>query len=136
MAEHEGSAGTPGLEQVSGWVGFDVDDVDGRHVGRVHSVYADAGGAAAAWLVVALGRRGARKVAIAVRECAGGGGRVWTAQPREALGEAPAVDPARPLLREHELAICAHYGVGESNGRAAEVAGRARGSVTAKPAAR
>ena len=57
-------------------------------------------------------------------------GRVWTAQEREAMREAPAVDPSRPLLREHEVAICTHYGVGERVGRHAEVAGRAAGAVT------
>ena len=46
----------------------------------------------------------------------------------------PAVDPARPLLREHELAICAHYGIGSGVGRAAEVGDRDEGAVTAKPA--
>ena len=45
------------------------------------------------------------------------------------------VDPTRPLLREHELAICAHYGIGERVGRAAEVAGRGDGEVTAVPLA-
>lgn len=131
----EAAVAPPTLEQVLAWVGHDVDDVDGRRVGRVAAVYADAEEAAPVWLIVALGRRGAKTVALAVRECADGGGRVWTAQARGALGEAPAVDQARPLLREHELTICAHYGVGESSGRAAEVAARERGSVTARPAA-
>ena len=52
---------------------------------------------------------------------------------KETLREAPAVDPSRPLLREHELAICAHYGIGEGVGRAAEVAERDEGALTAKP---
>ena len=53
---------------------------------------------------------------------------------REALRSAPVVDPTRPLLREHELTICAHYGIGERVGRAAEVAGRSAGDVTSRPA--
>jgi hypothetical protein len=61
-------------------------------------------------------------------------GRVWTAQAAQALRGAPAVDPTRPLLREHETAICGHYGIGESVGRHSEVAGRAEGSATAQPA--
>jgi hypothetical protein len=55
------------------------------------------------------------------------------AQDAEALSAAPVVDPARPLRREHELAICAHFGIGEAVGRAAEVAGRPEGAVTASP---
>jgi len=120
---------------VTSWVGFDLDDVAGNRVGRVDGVFADADSGEAAWLIVALGRRGAKKVALPMRECAGGGGRAWTAQGQQALRDAPAVDPTRPLLREHEITICAHYGVGERVGRHAEVAGRAEGSVTAQPAA-
>ena len=81
------------------------------------------------------GRRKLIRVAVPVRDCAGAAGRVWTAHGREALFSSPTVDPTRPLLREHELAICAHYGIGEDLGRAAEVAGRAEGSVTAQPVA-
>ncbi len=44
------------------------------------------------------------------------------------------VDPNRPLRREHELAICAHFGIGEAVGRAAEVRERPEDTVTATPA--
>jgi hypothetical protein len=47
---------------------------------------------------------------------------------------APTIDPRRPLLREHEIAICAHYRIGEGAGRAAEVSGRESGAVTSLPA--
>jgi hypothetical protein len=125
----------------AGWLGFEVDDVAGARAGRVRGLFADAERGEPAWLVVdlarrlpLLGRRGGRLVALPLRDCAGGGGRVWTAHRREALRRAPAVDPTRPLLREHELTICAHYGIGERVGRAAEVAGRPEGAVTAQPA--
>ena len=45
----------------------------------------------------------------------------------------PGIDPRRPLLREHELTICAHFGIGERVGRAATVAGREAGGITATP---
>ena len=67
--------------------------------------------------------------------CAGAAGRVWAALGREALLEAPTVDPTRPLLREHELAICSHFGIGPRVGRAAEVIGRVEASVTSQPVA-
>ncbi len=68
-----------------------------------------------------------------LRDCAGAAFGVWVAHPAEALGAAPVVDPERPLRREHELTICAHFGIGEGVGRAAEVAGRPEGAVTATP---
>jgi hypothetical protein len=115
---------------------FAVDDLDGGQVGTVHCLYRDADGGEPAWLVAKLGsgRRRTKLVAVPMRNCAVAAGRIWVAHEREALLSAPLVDPTRPLLREHELAICNHYGIGEGVGRAAEVAGRPEGTVTAQPA--
>jgi hypothetical protein len=133
-------AATPGspppLDEATGWVGFEVDDVGGSRVGQVHGFFFDAGAGAPAWLIARLGRRRGPLVAVPLRDCAGGGGRVWVAHEGGTIRSAPVVDPARPLLREHELTICAHFGIGENAGRAAEVAGRPEGSVTARPAPR
>jgi hypothetical protein len=115
-------------------IGFDVDDVGGTRVGTVQAVYLDSESEEPAWLVVALGRRRAKLVAVPVSDCAAAAGRVWVAHDRETLRSAPAVDPTRPLLREHELTICAHYGIGERLGRAAEVAGRPAAGVASRPA--
>jgi hypothetical protein len=123
------------------WAGWKIDEMGGARVGRVHGFFADAVGGEPVWLIAELSRgrfslrrRPPRLVAIPLRDCAGGGGRVWTAHEREEIGTAPTVDPARPLLREHELTICAHYGIGEKVGRAAEVKGRAEGAVTSQSA--
>jgi hypothetical protein len=141
-AEAPKSAPALTAAEALGWVGFAVDCADGAPAGRVHSVFVDTESGAPAWLVVARVRRGflgrrraAGAVAVPARECAGAAGRVWTALPSRALGSAPTVDPGRPLLREHELAIGAHYGIGEGEGRCAEVAGRGEGAGTAQPAA-
>jgi hypothetical protein len=137
------AAGLPGLAEAIGWAGFAVDDVGGARVGRVRGVFADAVSGEPAWLVVGLerriallGRRRGRLVAVPLRDCAAAAQRVWTAHRRGALHTAPAVDPTRPLLREHELAICAHYGIGERVGRAAEASERPEGTITAQPTAR
>jgi hypothetical protein len=138
------AGGLPSLTEALAWRGSRLDDARGRPAGRVVGVFVDTGSGEPAWLVAALGARGARRLAlrrrsgktvvVSVRECAALPGRVWSAQVRDAMGSAPAVDPARPLLREHELTICSHYGIGERVGRAAEVAGRPEGSVTSQPA--
>lgn len=138
-----GAGALPGLAEARSWTGLELDGFDGRPAGRVDGVYADAEGGAPAWLIVAFeqrtrrfgfGRRSVRAVAVPLRECAAMPGRVWTAQAGEAIKAAPAVDPARPLLREHEAAICAHYGIGPGVGRHAEVATRPAGTITAQPA--
>jgi hypothetical protein len=133
-------AGPPTLAEASSWIGFELDEANGGRVARIRGVFTDADSGQAAWLIVALRQRGflsrrrsATLVAIPVRDCAGAAGRVWTAHRRDALSSAPTVDPTRPLLREHELTICAQYGIGEKVGRAAEVVGRPEGAVTSQP---
>jgi hypothetical protein len=133
----------PGAAEAAGWAGFAVDEVGGANVGRVTGLFLDAESGVPAWLIVGLERRGflgrrrpGAAVAVPARECAGGGGRVWTPLGAAALRTAPVVDPARPLLREHELAIGAHYGIGEDAGRCAEVAGRPQAAITSQPTGR
>jgi hypothetical protein len=119
--------------EAKGWIGYGVDDAGGAGIGRVHGLFADAHSGDPSWLVVKQGRFGRTLVAVPLRDCAAGAGRVWVAHDGRTIRSSPVVDPARPLLREHELTICAHYGTGERVGRAAEVAGRAEGSVTSQP---
>jgi hypothetical protein len=114
-------------------IGFEVDELDGGRAGTVHGVFADAGSGEPTWLIVALGRRRPRLVAAPFSDCAPAAGRVWIAHDRDALAGAPTVDPTRPLLREHELTICAHYGIGRGVGRASAVAERDEGAVTSRP---
>ncbi len=125
----------PSLTEALGWSGFELDDVGGTAVGRVEGAYADSQAGGPVWLVVTTGRRRrAKTIVVPLRECAAMPGRVWTAQGRDAILRAPTVDASRPLLREHEIAICAHYGIGEGLGRHVEVVGRPAGAVTAQPA--
>jgi hypothetical protein len=130
----------PSAEEARKWIGHEVDEMGGAKIGRVHSLFADTDSGEPTWLIAAfahrgfsLRRRSERFVATPLHDCAGGGGRVWVAHEREKIGTAPVVDPTRPLLREHELTICAHYGIGEKVGRAADVKGRAEGAVTSQP---
>jgi hypothetical protein len=124
----------PSLEEARGWVGHRVDEIGGGRVGQVQGLFVDADSGDPSWLIAKLGRFRPALVAIPLRDCAAGESRVWVAHERRAIRGAPVVDPTRPLLREHELTICAHYGIGERIGRAAGVAGRAGGAVTSRPA--
>jgi hypothetical protein len=131
MAE---DARRPSAAEVRGWVGAEVAELSGAAVGQVQGVFVDADDGEPAWLVARLGRRRrARIVALPVSNCAGAPFGVWVAQEADAIRSAPVVDPTRPLRREHELTICAHFGIGESVGRGAEVASRQAGGVTATP---
>ena len=124
----------PPREEAQRWLGAELSERDGKSVGKVEAVFVDAGGGEPVWLVARLGRRRAtRLVAVPLRECAGAAFGVWSAQSGEVLRTAPVIDATRPLRREHELTICTHFGIGEAVGRAAEVATRPEGEVTAVP---
>ena len=116
------------------WIGAEVAELSGDPVGQVQGLYVDAQSGDPAWLVARLGRRRrARVVAVPFSNCAGAPFGVWVAQEADAIRSAPVVDPTRPLRREHELTICAHFGIGEKAGRAATVSSRPSGDVTATP---
>ena len=122
--------------EAQGWVGAELAELGGDGVGQVQGFYVDAESGEPAWLIARLGRRRrARVVAVPFSNCAGAPFGVWVGQEADAIRSAPVVDPDRPLRREHELTICAHFGIGEKVGRAAEVAGRAEGVATSTPVA-
>ncbi|HXF30727.1 MAG TPA: PRC-barrel domain-containing protein [Solirubrobacterales bacterium] len=126
------------LPEAIGWVGGPLADLEGEEIGEVQSVYIDSTSHQPAWLVAKLsgGRRGrgARIVAVPVDVCAGAAGvGVWAAVDGSKLRGAPVVDPTRPLLREHELTICEHFGITGDLGRAGNVARLAEGAITAIP---
>ncbi|HET7119646.1 MAG TPA: PRC-barrel domain-containing protein [Solirubrobacterales bacterium] len=127
----------PSPIEVLGWVGADVSAMGGDAVGQVQGLYVDAENGEPAWLVARLGRRRrSRVVAVPFANCAGAPFGVWVSQEGDAIRSAPVVDPTRPLRREHELTICAHFGIGEKVGRAAAVAPRDEGGITATPPGR
>ncbi|MEX2105271.1 MAG: hypothetical protein WD810_00080 [Solirubrobacterales bacterium] len=130
------AAAMPSLAEAMGWVGAELADFGGSGVGQVQGIFVDSATGDPAWLIARLGRRrGARVVAVPLRGCAGAPFGVWAAYEGEAIRSAPVVDATRPLRREHELTICSHFGIGEAVGRAAEVAGRSEGDLTATPPA-
>jgi hypothetical protein len=126
------------LGEAIGWVGTPLADLEGETLGEVQSIYIDSTSHHPAWLVAKLagGRRGrgARIIAVPVDMCAGApGAGVWAAVDGSRLRGAPVVDPTRPLLREHELTICEHFGITGDLGRAGSVAELAAGAITAIP---
>jgi hypothetical protein len=129
-------AAPPSTPEAMRWIGAELAELSGDAVGDVQGFYVDAESGEPVWLIARLGRRRrARVVAVPFSNCAGAPFGVWVAQEADAIRSAPVVDPARPLRREHELTICAHFGIGERVGRAAEVAGRQQGGLTATPGA-
>jgi hypothetical protein len=128
------AARRPTSAEAMGWLGAEVAELNGTPVGQVQGLFVDAESGEPAWLIARLGRRRrTRVVAVPFSNCAGAPFGVWVAQEADAIRSAPVVDPTRPLRREHELTICAHFGIGERVGRAAAVASRGEGEITAAP---
>jgi hypothetical protein len=127
------------IGEAIGWVGAPLAHLEGEPIGEVQSVYIDSTSHRPSWLVAKLpgsGRRerGGRVVAVPADVCAGApGAGVWAAIDESRLRTAPVVDPTRPLLREHELTICEHFGITREVGRAAAVAELADGAITSIP---
>ncbi len=126
----EPTAPPPTEAEALSWSGFALEEIGGAALGKVDGFFSDALSGEPTWLVARLGRRRTRVVAVPIRDCAGGGGHVWVAHDAAAIASAPVVEPSRPLLREHELAICAHFGISEKVGRGAEVAPRPSATIT------
>lgn len=133
------SGGSVPIGEAIGWVGGPLADLEGGAIGEVQSVYIDSTSHDPSWLVAKLAgtgrrQRGARVVAVPVDICAGAvGAGVWAAVDESRLRGAPVVDPTRPLLREHELTICEHFGITEEVGRAAAIVDLADGAITSIP---
>ena len=125
------SQSLPSLEEARAWAGYRVDELAGTTVARVQSVYVDIESEEPVWVVAKMGRFG-RAIAIPFLDCAAGAGHVWVPYTRSVLRAAPVVDPAKPLTREQELAICEHYGVHDEMGRAKQVKAREEGAVTSR----
>jgi len=130
MAEPE----RPSAAEAMGWLGAELAELGCDSVGQVLGLYVDVESGEPAWLIARLGRRRrVRVVALPFSNCAGAPFGVWVAQEGDAIRSAPVVDPNRPLRREHELTICAHFGIGEKVGRAAQVSTREKGAISATP---
>ena len=124
----------PGLEDVTAWQGYQVDEITGQGVAKVEGLFVDTETGEPAWVLAKLGRFG-KVVPVSVRECAAAAGHVWVPHEREVIRNAPAVDPTMPLNREQEMQVLEYYGIPDSVGRGAEIAERPEGAETARPPA-
>ena len=124
----------PKLKDVEHWVGLRIDGIGNRTLGRVAGLHLDVEDHEPRWVVIRLGPI-AGCTAIPYEHVAEGAGRLWAAYEREWVREAPRFRPGESLSADNELELCAHWGIGESQGRALEVKGREGDEITAVPAA-
>jgi hypothetical protein len=116
-----------------GWVGMRIDGLENRALGRVAGLLVDTGDGKPRWVVIRLGPI-AGCTAVPFEHVAEGAGRLWAGYERAWVREAPTFKRGDALAAGEELALCAHWGIGEGRGRAAEVSPRDDEEVTAVPA--
>jgi hypothetical protein len=132
--EDRGSASLPGLKDAKGWDGMQIDGLGNKSLGRIAGIHVDAEGGDPRWALIRLGPL-AGCTAIPFEHVAEGAGRLWAAYDRDWIREAPRFRPNESLTALQELELCAHWGIPEGQGRAAEVAEQDADEITAVPAA-
>jgi len=123
----------PTLEEALRWEGLRIDGLGRETLGRIAGIHADATDGEPRWAVIRLGVL-AGCTAIPFEHVAEGAGRLWAAYERDWVREAPRFRPHDSLTALQELELCAHWGIREGQGRAAEVAFRDADEVSAVPA--
>jgi hypothetical protein len=123
----------PTLDQALEWDGMQIDGLDNRTVGRIAGIHVDAEDGEPRWALIRLGPL-AGCTAIPFEHVAEGAGRLWAAYDREWIREAPRFRPTESLTALQELELCAHWGISERQGRAAEVVEQDADEITAVPA--
>ena len=131
--EDREQAQLPTLEQALEWGGLPIDGLANKTLGRVAGIHVDAEDGEPRWTLVRLGPL-AGCTAIPFEHVAEGSGRLWAAYDRDWIREAPRFRPNESLTALQELELCAHWGIGEGQGRAAEVAKQDADEITAVPA--
>jgi hypothetical protein len=133
QAKPEEKAPLPSLEEALAWDGMQIDGLGNKSLGRLAGIHVDAEDGEPRWALIRLGPL-AGCTAIPYEHVAEGAGRLWAAYDRDWIREAPRFRPNESLTALQELELCAHWGIREATGRAAEVAERDADEITAVPA--
>ena len=123
----------PTLEEALEWEGLRLDGLGNKTLGRVAGIHVDAKDGEPRWALIRLGPL-AGCTAIPFEHVAEGAGRLWAAYDRDWIREAPRFRPQESLTALQELELCAHWGIREGQGRAAEVGDKDADEITAVPA--
>jgi len=131
--EPERKSSLPSLDQAKGWDGMQIDGLEGKTLGRIAGIHVDAENGEPRWALIRLGPL-AGCTAVPFEHVAEGAGRLWAAYDRDWVRQAPRFRPTESLTALQELELCAHWGISEGRGRAAEVAEQNADEITAVPA--
>jgi hypothetical protein len=123
----------PSLDDARGWNGLRIDGMGNRSLGRIAGIHVDSEEGEPRWVLVRLGPI-AGCTAIPYEHVAEGAGKLWAAYERDWVREAPRFRPNEALTADQELELCAHWGVRDDQGRAAELSAKDPDEISAVPA--
>jgi hypothetical protein len=123
----------PSLDEALGWSGQRIEGMGNRSLGRIAGIHVDSEDGEPRWALIRLGLI-AGCTAIPYGHVAEGAGKLWAAYERDWVREAPRFRPNEALTAGQELELCAHWGVRDDQGRAAELSPKDPDEITAVPA--
>lgn len=110
MAEPAPAGGGPSADQVRGWAGYGLDELNGAGVGRIIGAFADSASSEPRWLLARMGRFG-HYTLVPARDAVEGGGRVWVPYTRDRIRRGPRIEPKAGLDPDTERTLTDHYGI-------------------------
>ena len=122
----------PSLTEARRWVGMRIDGTGNRSLGRVGGLLVDVEDGEPRWVLIRLGPI-AGCTAVPFEHVAEGAGRLWSAYERDWVRRAPRFRRDEALAAGDEIELCAHWGIREQHGRAAQVAPHEDDEITAVP---
>jgi hypothetical protein len=129
----EKSRKLPSLDEAIGWNGLRIEGMGNRSLGRIAGIHVDSEDGEPRWALIRLGPI-AGCTAIPYEHVAEGAGKLWAAYERDWVREAPRFRPKEALTADQELELCAHWGVRDDQGRAAELSSKDPDEISAVPA--
>jgi hypothetical protein len=102
----------PDTDETLAWRGRELRDRDGGRIGTIEEIYLDAETGAPEWALVQTGLFGTTRRFVPLRGAAATEDGVEAAVGRDAVKDAPGIDPDGQLSQSEEDALHRHYGGG------------------------
>jgi len=91
--------------------GQQLTDRDGEKVGKMEEIYLDAGSGEPEWALVHTGLFGTKRTFVPLAGATEEDGQIRVPLTKEAVKEAPQVEPDGKLTKDEETALYSHYGI-------------------------
>jgi sporulation protein YlmC with PRC-barrel domain len=102
----------PDTDETLAWRGRELHDGEGQRIGVIEEIYLDAETGAPRWALVQTGMFGTTRTFVPLQGASESEDAVAIPLDRDAVKDAPSIDPDGQLSRIEEDALRAHYEIG------------------------